>query len=224
MPDVSGFVLKSKGNTHTDQVYAVDSIGQQKMLDVEDNGYFENELSYGDIPRRKSNGNIMTNTPVDSLDCANKKYVDDRDWAVHFLAHTSFKVPSLNVFRKPKVELYLDNCTDLLEFCKVTSEENRNTTVKHLILNNAKVSGRYMTELLSADYTHRDLTLKRVTINFDTSEATWFSYVFGCLSALEVIDGQPLNLSKVVLMYNPFNYDYALKEVRFVPNSIPMNI
>ena len=77
MPDVSGFVLKSQGNTHTDQVYAVDSIGQQKMLDVEDNGYFEHGLSHGDIPRRKSNGNLMTNAPVSGLDCVNKTYVDE---------------------------------------------------------------------------------------------------------------------------------------------------
>jgi hypothetical protein len=29
------------------------------------------------IVKRKANGNIMTNTPVADLDCANKKYVDD---------------------------------------------------------------------------------------------------------------------------------------------------
>ena len=77
MPDVSGFVSKVKGNGHTDQVYAVNSFGQQTTLDVEENGYFFGGISYGDLPRRQSNGNLMTNTPVGDLDCANKKYVDD---------------------------------------------------------------------------------------------------------------------------------------------------
>jgi hypothetical protein len=224
---VSGCVQKVNGNTMTDQVYAVDSTGNQQTIGVEDVGMYEvggHNFGYA-IPRRKTNGNLMTHTPETELDCANKKYVDDKsDWAVHFLAHTAFKVPSLNVFRKATVELYLDNCTDLREFCVLKSEEQRNTTVKHLILNNAKITGMNMTNMLDIGYTYRDMTLKRLTINFDTSETTWFNYVFGALSALEIIDGQPLNLSKVTVMYNPFNYDYELREVRFVENTIGINI
>ena len=48
-----------------------------RIFDLLNEEYFENELSYGDIPRRKSNGNLMTNAPVNGLDCVNKTYVDE---------------------------------------------------------------------------------------------------------------------------------------------------
>lgn len=76
-PDVSGFVEKAEGNTHTDQVYGLDSLGGTKTFIVEDNAKFEVGFDYGAIPQRQGNGNLMTNTPVKDIDCANKKYVDD---------------------------------------------------------------------------------------------------------------------------------------------------
>ena len=78
MPDVSGFVLKVKGDLYTDQMYGIDLWGNPITLKVDDLMMFESGAAYQDIPRRKSSGNIMTNTPVDDLDCANKKYVDDK--------------------------------------------------------------------------------------------------------------------------------------------------
>ena len=81
MPDVSGFVKKVKGNGHTRQVYAVgdiDNAYDDIMLEVENNGMFEAAYNYGQIPCRQSNGNLFTNEPVKDLDCANKKYVDDK--------------------------------------------------------------------------------------------------------------------------------------------------
>ena len=80
MPDVSGFVKKVKGNGHTHQVYAagdLDDAYNDTTLAVEDNDRFEHAGEYGQIPRRQSNGNLLTNTPVKDLDCVNKKYVDD---------------------------------------------------------------------------------------------------------------------------------------------------
>lgn len=79
-PDVSGFVKKVRGNGHTYQVYAVgdfDNEYNDTTLTVENNSYFEYMNDYGTIPCRQSNGNLMTNTPVKGLDCANKKYVDE---------------------------------------------------------------------------------------------------------------------------------------------------
>ena len=78
MPDVSNFVLKVNGDLYTDQMYGVDLWGNQITLKVDDLMMFKSGVAYQDIPRRKSSGNIMTNTPVDDLDCANKKYVDDK--------------------------------------------------------------------------------------------------------------------------------------------------
>ena len=79
-PDVSGFVEKVRGNGHTYQVYAVgtsDNMYNDTTLTVEENSMFEFGFDYAQIPRRQGNGNLMTNTPVKDLDCANKKYVDD---------------------------------------------------------------------------------------------------------------------------------------------------
>lgn len=77
---LQGYVEKVEGNTMTDQVYAVDSIGVQKTIEVEDVGMYEVGVhNFGDaIPRRKTNGNLMTHTPETALDCANKKYVDEK--------------------------------------------------------------------------------------------------------------------------------------------------
>lgn len=80
IPDVSGFVEKVRGNGHTYQVYAIGDLSDSyndTTLVVEDNAMFETGHDYGTIPRRQGNGNLMTNTPVKDLDCANKKYVDD---------------------------------------------------------------------------------------------------------------------------------------------------
>ena len=80
IPDVSGFVEKVRGNGHTYQVYAIGDLSDSyndTTLVVEDNAMFETGYDYGTIPRRQDNGNLMTNTPVKDLDCANKKYVDD---------------------------------------------------------------------------------------------------------------------------------------------------
>lgn len=75
-----GFVKKAKGNGYTYQVYALGAYPNEyndTTLTVEDNSLFESAFDYGKIPRRQSNGNLMTNTPTKNLDCANKKYVDD---------------------------------------------------------------------------------------------------------------------------------------------------
>ena len=74
------YVEKAEGNGMTDEVYAVDSIGTQKTIGVEDTGMYEvggHIFGYA-IPLRKLNGNLMTRTPETELDCANKKYVDDK--------------------------------------------------------------------------------------------------------------------------------------------------
>ena len=58
----------------------------------------------------------------------------------------------------------------------------------------------------------------------DTSNVTNSSNAFNCLIALEVIDGEPLNLSSATTATNMNNYNNSLKEVRFVETSIPLSI
>ena len=80
-PDVSGFVEKVKGNGFAYQVYAAGDLNNaynDTTLTVENHSRFEYEADYGNIPCRQSNGNLLTNEPIKDLDCANKKYVDDK--------------------------------------------------------------------------------------------------------------------------------------------------
>ena len=72
-------VAKVDGNGHTDQVYVVDSVGQQRTVEIEDTGryMFGGDSFGGCLPRRQTNGNLATYSPVNEFDCVNKKYVDD---------------------------------------------------------------------------------------------------------------------------------------------------
>ena len=77
---VGDCVKKVTSEGQTQRVYTVTSVfgsDAVETLEVEEHALFENETHYGVIPRRQSNGNLMTNTPTKDLDCANKKYVDD---------------------------------------------------------------------------------------------------------------------------------------------------
>lgn len=135
---------------------------------------------------------------------------------------------SLNDFGKAEVELNLGKCTDLYLFCRVTTATQQNTTVEHLTINNA-IPVDMRSFLDNVIYTHRDFTLKRLTLNFDTSKVKYFERALNSLSALETIDGKPLDFSgidttKAYATQNLFSYCNALKEVRFVNNSIPMSV
>lgn len=62
----------------TDDSYiCINAIGAELGKDVNSNGAFIDS-----IPRRDSKGNLFTGTPVDDVDCANKKYVDDKIAAI----------------------------------------------------------------------------------------------------------------------------------------------
>lgn len=139
-----------------------------------------------------------------------------------------FKIHTLNIFEKAEVELNLDSCDSLYLFCNVVDTENRNTTVEHLTINNANGVNDFRSAF-NCNYTVRDEKLKHLTLNFSTSKVTSFQNAFNCMIALEIIDGNPLdfssvNLSSNAIFLNMFNYNMALKEVRFVENTIPKNI
>lgn len=76
-PDVSGFVEKVRGNTMTDQAYAVGPFGDTRIVEIEDNNLYDDVSFAYCIPRRNSSGNLLTKEPTTDLECANKKYVDD---------------------------------------------------------------------------------------------------------------------------------------------------
>lgn len=73
-----GYALEAKMSPYDyEGVYcAVPGSKTSLLLELEDNSAFELSNHYGTIPRRQSNGNLLTNEPVKELDCVNKAYVD----------------------------------------------------------------------------------------------------------------------------------------------------
>lgn len=67
-----GFVAKTTTATQYMRVYGVRADGTQAVFPTSQN---VPELEH--IAQYTTGGNIRTNTPIDNLDCANKKYVDD---------------------------------------------------------------------------------------------------------------------------------------------------
>ena len=75
-------------------------------------------------------------------------------------------------------------------------------------------------------YPYTDETLKRVTLNINTTKCSNYLNAFTQLRALEVIDGTHLDFSNVISASNTnaFPTNPSLQEVRFVPNSIKVSI
>lgn len=134
---------------------------------------------------------------------------------------------SLNFFGKSNVELNLDNVTTLINLCNVNKIANTNNIVEHITINIPKETATAIvsaSSMLSCTYSCRDTVLKKITINFSTEYIQNLNSLFGCLTAVEEIDGIPLDFSSATTIVNPFNYHYSLKEVRFVETSIPLSI
>jgi hypothetical protein len=133
---------------------------------------------------------------------------------------SQIRFPSLNVFGKKEVVLNLDNVLNLEDFCREETASDVNTTVEHITINcpNESKSAAYMFRTLSP----YDYTLKRVTLNVKFANTANWNYVFSNKRALEVIDGEPLNMASNYTA-NTFQYCYALKEVRIVPNCATIN-
>ena len=68
----NGFVAKVTTSTQDIRVYGLRADGTQAVFPTSQN---VPELEH--IAQYTTGGNIRTNTPIDNLDCANKKYVDD---------------------------------------------------------------------------------------------------------------------------------------------------
>ena len=132
--------------------------------------------------------------------------------------------PNCNVFGKAEVELNLgEQLTTLANFITVTTESNKNTILEHLTITCSGLP-KSMQNFMNCNYQYRDTVLKKITLNFNTENVTNFSNTFNCLTALEEIDGTPLDLSLATNVSNIFNYNLALKEVRFKANSIKLSI
>lgn len=134
---------------------------------------------------------------------------------------TNVQFSNMNLFGKEDVELEFDALTGL---ASTFQAKTKNVTVKHLTLT-VKQPITNMNATFYATPPNYDETLKRITLNADTSQATYFSTTFSQLLALEIIDGTPLDLSSANSnSSSQFNTCKALKEVRFVKNSVKTSL
>lgn len=135
---------------------------------------------------------------------------------------------SLNIFGTSEVVLNLDsirNGGSLFNMFHIVNNNNiPNTTVEHLTINCPALVANIQQMLYST--TAFDDTLKRVTFNVDTENCNNATNAFAGLRALEIVDGKPLNCTSITAANraNMFAFCKALKEVRFVANSIKISI
>lgn len=122
--------------------------------------------------------------------------------------------PSLNVLGKSDATINLDSATRLSSLFYVENDADINTTVEHLTIN----CPNQVTTLNDAVNGKKDATLKRITLNVDTSAADRMRYAFAGNTVLEIIDGTPIDVSNVTVgsyLGGMFEGCYGLVFVRF---------
>ena len=137
---------------------------------------------------------------------------------------TTSSFMGLGMFNESVVVLNFDNMTELqsLFFCQ--KAEFKNTKVEHLTINSIQTIGN-ASQMLRCMGGAADTVLKRFTFGFSTANVNKFYRTFDYCTALETIDGLPIDFSSItdVLSY-PFYCCTALVDVRFVANSIKKSI
>ena len=157
----------------------------------------------------------------------NQGYEDGKNSVVDIVPYLKTATfTSLNMFGKKEVELNFDSITTgFMNLFSIDSAENTNTIVEHLTINspNAIIT---LQGMLYCNNAGRDYVLKRVTLNFSAKNCTNFQHAFTNQQAVEIVDGTPLDMSAVTVATRTgaFTTTPALKEVRFVKESIPLNI
>lgn len=136
---------------------------------------------------------------------------------VNYLAAAkTYTVASLNDFGQKVVIIDLPKATSLAEFCNVTETVNVNTTLEELTINCPNpINSIYAILSCGNSKAYADYTLRKVTLNVDTSAATLCSMAFSRLKALEAIEGTPLDFSAASAIGGAFAQCTSLREVRF---------
>ena len=84
-----GFIAKVTTATQDTRVYGISAKGEQYIIPTS-----ENIPQQGHIAQYTTGGNIRTNTPIDNLDCANKKYVDEKKVDISENFVKAFTIPN----------------------------------------------------------------------------------------------------------------------------------
>lgn len=158
---------------------------------------------------------IAENGKYDVTNYANAEVNVSGEDYLRYATSAAFK--NLNLFQKEVVELNLHNVGNM---GGSFSASVKNVTLKHLIVT-SKIQIDNFNATFYAPASIADETLKRITLNVDTSKAVYYSSTFSGLYALEVIDGTPLDMSSANTSANSqFGNCRALKEVRFAERSV----
>ena len=128
-----------------------------------------------------------------------------------------------NIFDKSEVVLNLDNATSIREIFYASTRDLINTTVEHITIN-CKQQVADMYRMFNGSNAWSDTTLKRITINIDTSKNGNINNFAQNCRALEIIDGSPFDFSNCNQFNSTFAYCIELKELRVVENTIHANI
>ena len=129
----------------------------------------------------------------------------------------SIQFSDFNAFGKSEVTITLNKPRNLAS--AFSQNFVKNTTLQSLTLNvnQAPANMNAIFYCLSA---YKDEFLKKIVFNVDTNNVTAFASAFMNLTALEELQGIPLDLTNMANVNGMFASCSALKEVRFKENSI----
>lgn len=134
---------------------------------------------------------------------------------------TSIQFSNFNAFGKSEVEITLNEPRNLAS--AFSQNFVKNTTLQSLTLNINQTPAN-MNAIFYCLSAHKDEFLKKIVFNVDTNNVTAFASAFMNLTALEEIQGTPLDLTNVTNPNGVFAGCHTLKEVRFKENSINLSI
>jgi len=128
------------------------------------------------------------------------------------------KFGDLNIFTNKKIEFVFDNLRETYQLFTPYSGCT-NKTVEHII-----VSGKCVVTNAAHMFNMgwQDNALKHITVNIDLSKSIYGGSFLANANVVEIIDGNPLDFSSVTTAVQI--WCVALKEVRFVPNTIKVNM
>ena len=132
-------------------------------------------------------------------------------------AASIYRIRDINALQKSDVTMHFDFLTDFYSFYQDNLTEN--VTVEHLTIVAKQPSTRIN---IFMHQSTPDNKLKHLTLEMDWSKAT-VSNCFYNLRALEVIDGNPIDLSSSTMVGRFFYMLTSLRHCLFAPSCIKFN-
>lgn len=151
-----------------------------------------------------------------------KAYNEGKNSVENYLPYAeTARFRDLNLFGKSEVIIDMPL---LVEGGSMFRQVVVNETVEHLTVN-SQTQLTNITMMFYCDGAFINTKLKHITLNADTSKATYTDNIFGGNSGLEIVDGSPIDLSSSTTTTTRIGYATSkLSHIRFVPNTIKCNL